>query len=416
MRYGWIVVAALAVTETITWGIVYYGFPVFLGAMEADLGASRVAVTGAFSLGLGVSALAAVPVGRWLDRRGPRLLMTLGSVLGAVLLVAWARVESVGALYAVWALMGIAMAATLYEPAFAAIVQWFDAHRDRALLAVTLTAGLASTIFMPIEAWLLSHLGWRRGIEVLAVVLAATAIPIHALVLRAPERMAGRAPGQSAGPGSAPAPSGTPPGMSLAAAARTAMFWVLAVAFLLGNFATAALTVHLIPYLGRHGYGAATAAAVVGWIGAMQLVGRVLFVPFTARIGARAMTGAVFLLQAAGVLQLACLAWLPHVGPAVLLVGAANGMLTLARATLVSDVFGRGHYGSISGAMAMAGNSARALGPVGASLLCAALGSYESLFLVLSGVLVVAGLAVLAAEPSAVRAAAPAAGRSAPVA
>ena len=115
-------------------------------------------------------------------------------------------------------------------------------------------------------------------------------------------------------------------------------------------------------------------------------------------------------------LQLACLAWLPHVGPAVLLVGAANGMLTLARATLVSDVFGRGHYGSISGAMAMAGNSARALGPVGASLLCAALGSYESLFLVLAGVLVVAGLAVLAAEPSAVRAAAPAAGRSAPAA
>ena len=45
-----------------------------------DLGASRVVVTGAFSLGLGVAALAGVPVGRWLDRRGARLLMTVGSV------------------------------------------------------------------------------------------------------------------------------------------------------------------------------------------------------------------------------------------------------------------------------------------------------------------------------------------------
>ena len=41
--------ATLCVTETITWGIIFYGFPVFLGAMERDLGASRVVVTGAFT-------------------------------------------------------------------------------------------------------------------------------------------------------------------------------------------------------------------------------------------------------------------------------------------------------------------------------------------------------------------------------
>ena len=83
--YGWVIVAALSVTETVTWGIVYYGFPVFLRPMEHDLGASRVAVTGAFSIGLGVSALAALPVGRWIDRHGARGLMTLGSALATVL-------------------------------------------------------------------------------------------------------------------------------------------------------------------------------------------------------------------------------------------------------------------------------------------------------------------------------------------
>src|SRR5437016_12977854 len=93
LHYGWAIVAALAVTETISWGIIYYSFPVFLQAMERDLGATRVAITGALSVGLGVSALAAVPVGWWLDRFGPRALMTAGACLAAVPVLAWSRVE-----------------------------------------------------------------------------------------------------------------------------------------------------------------------------------------------------------------------------------------------------------------------------------------------------------------------------------
>ena len=70
MNYGWRVVATLSITETGSWGILYYGFPVFLASMERHLGASRTAVTGAFTVGMGIAALAALPVGRWLDRRG----------------------------------------------------------------------------------------------------------------------------------------------------------------------------------------------------------------------------------------------------------------------------------------------------------------------------------------------------------
>ncbi|HXG17395.1 MAG TPA: MFS transporter, partial [Calidithermus sp.] len=187
--YGWVVVGALCLTETVSWGILYYGFPVLLRPMEADLGWSRVAVTGAFSVGMGVSALAALPVGRWIDRHGARGLMTAGSCLGVLLLLAWSRVQTLAGLYALWALMGLALAATLYEPAFAAVVGWFPAGaRDRALLVVTLAGALASTIFMPVEAWLVTRLGWRPALLVLAALLAALTIPVHALVLRPPPR------------------------------------------------------------------------------------------------------------------------------------------------------------------------------------------------------------------------------------
>jgi len=384
-----VIVAALSVTETVTWGIVYYGFPVFLRPMEQDLGASRVAVTAAFSIGLGVSALASISVGRWLDARGPRALMTAGSVLATALTFAWARVESLPALYAVWFLMGFAMAATLYEPAFAVVVSWFARGRDRALLTVTLVAGLASTIFMPIEAALLEHLGWRSALTVLAVVLLGLiTIPIHALLLR-----------QGTAHASA-AVDATAASLSLGQAARTAVFWVLSVAFLVSNFATAAVTTHLIPFLVDRGYAAATAAAVIGWTGAMQLAGRVLFVPISARLGARVMVAAVFVAQALGIAQLPLLARVGTLAPFIVLQGAANGMATLARATSLAEIFGARNYGAISGAVALGANGARAVGPVGASVLLLGLGSYPAVFWALAASLVAAAGAVLFADRS----------------
>jgi MFS family permease len=319
--YGWVIVAAVSITETVTWGIIYYGFPVFLRPMEQDLGASRVAITAAFSVGLGVAALAALPVGRWIDRHGGRGLMTAGSCLATALTFAWARVESLPALYAVWFLMGLAMAATLYEPAFAVVVSWFARGRDRALLTVTLVAGFASTIFMPIEAWLLTRMGWRAALTILAVVLAVVTIPIHALVLR-------RGP---AGP-TARAADGSPtgvPGLALGEAARTLVFWVLSIAFFVSNFATAAVSVHLIPYLMDRGYSATVAAATIGWMGAMQVLGRMLFVPISARLGARWMVASVFFGQAVGLGQLPLIALIGTALPFIVVMGASNGMSTL---------------------------------------------------------------------------------------
>ena len=96
----------LSVAEMISWGVLYYAFSVFIRPMESELGWSRAQVTGAFSLALLVAGLAAIPIGHWLDARGPRALMTGGSVLATVLLLAWSRVESLAAFYAIWAGLG----------------------------------------------------------------------------------------------------------------------------------------------------------------------------------------------------------------------------------------------------------------------------------------------------------------------
>ncbi|OLB03764.1 MAG: hypothetical protein AUH14_12490, partial [Candidatus Rokubacteria bacterium 13_2_20CM_69_15_1] len=385
----WVVVAALCVTEVVSWGILYYGFPVLLRPMEADLGWSRVEITGAFSVGMGVAALAALPVGRWIDHHGARALMTTGSCLATVLLLAWSRIESLSALYAVWCLMGAALAATLYEPAFAAVVGWFATRgRDKALLTVTLAGALASTVFMPLEAWLVARLGWRGALVALAVTLAVITIPLHAFVLRPAPRRAPPTPG-------AERAESRVPGLTLRASARTAVFWVLLAAFFVANFATNAVTVHLIPYLSDRGYSPTVAAMMIGWMGAMQLPARLLFAPVASRFGHRTVTGVIFLVQALSLAQLALAGELPTLVPMVVMLGAANGMATLARATIVAEIFGPRHYGSISGAVALGANGARAVAPVGAALLMVALGGYARVFWLMAAALVVAGLGVM---------------------
>ena len=129
--YRWFILSTLSVTETISWGILYYAFGILLSPMEREMGWSRAESTAAFSIALLVSAVFAVPAGRWVDRGGARLMMTLGSCAGVALLVAWARVESLPALYVSWAAVGVTMAAVLYEPAFAVLAKWFVRDRER---------------------------------------------------------------------------------------------------------------------------------------------------------------------------------------------------------------------------------------------------------------------------------------------
>ena len=193
---GWAIVGTLSVTEIVSWGVLYYAFAVFLVPMERELGYSAAALTGAFSVALLVAGVAGIGVGRFLDRHSPRALMTAGSAAGALLVLAWSRVEGLAAFYAIWAGIGLVMAAVLYEPAFTVLAKWFPdaAERRRAMTALTLVAGLSSFIFLPLGQALIDAHGWRDALVVLAVVLAAVTVPLHAVVLRrGPVAAAGRA-------------------------------------------------------------------------------------------------------------------------------------------------------------------------------------------------------------------------------
>ena len=394
--YGWVVVGTLATTETISWGILYYAFAAFLVPMQQELGWSTAALTGAYSLALLVSGLAAVPVGRWVDHHGPRLLMTLGSIGGALLLLAWARTDSLPAFYLLWIAMGVVMAATLYEPAFTVVATWFQRLRSRALLLLTVVAGFASTIFLPVATLLIKQFGWRQALVILALFLAATTIPSHALILRRRPEVLGLLPDGDPRPEGVSATSKiTIEGVPLRQALREHAFWWLTAAFFLGTLSSVAVAVHLIPFLLADGYAPGFAAVATGLIGATQVAARVVVTLAGDRCPHVPLTAAVFALQAAAVLIL--LVWRQPGGVilAVVLLGAGRGAVTLMRATLVADRYGRAHYGAIGGALALFVGGAAALAPVGAGVAYELVGRYGPVFAGLAGISLLAALAML---------------------
>lgn len=393
LYYGWIVVGALAITEPISWGILFYGFGVLLTPTQLEMGWTQAEMTGAFSLMLLISGIAAVPVGHWLDRHGARGLMTLGSCLAVLAIIAWAQVQTLLGFYLLWSAIGIITAMILYEPAFAVTATWFVRQRSQALTVLTLGGGLASVIFVPLITWLIDQYGWRTALWQLAILLAITTIPLHALLLRRSPAAVGLHPD-----GDTPAwlpdeegvrPDGrrkpTIPSISVGVALRERAFWWLSIAFALSTFSAIALAVHLLPFLTRQGYSAAFAALVASVLGGSQIPGRLIFGPVGSRLSLRVVTAILFAMMACGLttLLLAPSPWLLLVGAA--LFGMGSGASSPARAALVAEFYGIANYGAINGVMTLVLTLSRAGAPVAMGLLFTWAGSYTPVFGLLIG-------------------------------
>jgi MFS family permease len=390
--YGWRIAWSLALTQTIGYGILYYAFSVFVKPMEAELGWSRAQTSFAFSLALLVEGVLALPIGRWIDKHGARGLMTLGSVLGSLFVVAWSYVNSLTALYLVWLGIGVASAMVLYPVAFTVIAVWFQKSRAKAMLVVTLTAGLASTIFIPLCTYLIEALAWRNALLVLASLLALTTIPLHALVLRRRPQDLGLSPDGG--------PNKETKKVSIThhTATRSATFWFLTLAFSLSGLTSIVIAAHLIPLLSERGYSVDLVALAAGSVGLMQLAGRIFYTPSSERFPLFRVSAIFFALQG---IALLCLLILPGAYGLWLFAGCfgiANGSLSLAKAALIAETYGAANYGSISGSMTGITAFVTTFAPLGAGVLHDVTRNYQMVLWLMVTASLTAVTAVLLAE------------------
>lgn len=348
----------LGAGQCVYWGMIYYGFSVLLVPMVDELHATRATVAGAFSVGLLVMALVAPQIGRWVDRDHAPRVMQVGAWIAVAGALAASQVPSVVALYVVWAILGLAMAALFYEPALGLVIRTVkvDGDRLRALASVTVVAGLASTIFLPIMAFTVKRIGWRSTEIAIAVVVVVTSASLQRYVLPSFRADASQAPAAVAG-----APS--------VHTRHPAAFAVLAVVFVLSMLGGMALTTLLIPVVVQRGHSPTVAATVLAALGVMQLPGRI----WVLRGGrARSIRGLLALqlgLQATGMVLVAMNAWIGLTALGVACFGGGSGLHTLARPWALQAIYGVSAAGRVNGVMARYEGFARAGGPVLVALL-----------------------------------------------
>lgn len=353
-------IAVLAVTQVLSWGTIYYAISVLAPEIQREMGWRSELVYGAFSWSLLIAGLSATHVGAWLDRAGGRAVMGAGSVLAGASLIALSQSHTLPLYWLAWSLLGVAMAMVLYEAAFAAINREFGYAARGVISKVTLLGGFASTVFWPLTLKLNGLVGWRDTYLIYGLLQLFLCAPLHGLL-----SVRERGPADKAARGDRAAPAYT-----LAQAVAHPVFWRLAAAFAANSFVFSALSVHLIPLLHKLGHPVAGVVVFAALIGPMQVLGRIGEMLFASRVRPQtvgvvtfgALPAALLALILAGQRQWA-------VAGFCLLYGLSNGILTIVRGTVPQALFGREHYGAISGALAGPSLVARAAGPLAVAAL-----------------------------------------------
>ena len=344
-------VLGLSFLQLIGWGSVFYGFSLFMSPVEQALSLSRGESSLAFSLALLMEGLAAFHVGRWIDQGRGQRVMTWGSVLVGAGFVAQTYIEQGWQFHAAWTLMGLGLSATLYTPAFAVLTRRFPTHFRRAIIILTFLGGLASTVFIPLVAWLIDSCGWREALLVLGALHLLVCAPVHGWLLRhAPQR--------------AVLAEAHTDARALMGYVRQPRFWQLALFVVLLMGVTSALPAHMVSLLREAGMSESWALAVPASVGVLQVVGRLGLYVAEPRVDVHATNRWVTVLIPLGFLTMLVGAGHGLWGVLfVILYGLGNGMLTIVKGTVMAQYVSREHMGSLNGVLGLPMALARAAAP-----------------------------------------------------
>ena len=348
-------VTGLGIAQTLAWASSYYLPAMLATSMARDLGIATPTVFLGFSLALVVSALLGPLAGRLIDRYGGRPVLAANSFVFAAGLAGLAMAQGPVGMMLAWAVLGVAMAAGLYEAAFAALVHLYGKDARGAITGITLFAGFASTVGWPLSAWLELEWGWRAACWIWAWLHLLVGMPLNLLL-----------PRSASAPMAAAAPDNHPPAKTAAAspatqnATRTAV--LLAFVFAVTWFISTAMAAHLPRLLQIQGVPLATALIFAGLVGPAQVAGRLLEYGLLRNVhplvSAR-VAGAMHTLGAMAFLFIG----VPAGAVFTVLHGAGNGVLTIAKGTLPLVLFGVKDYGARQGLLMVPARFAQALSP-----------------------------------------------------
>lgn len=354
-------VYGLALGQTLTYAGVYYAFPAILPDLLAETGWTAGQLAAGPTLGFLVMAALTPFTGRWVDRGWGGEMLSYMPILAALGVAALGFAPTIGWWLAIWAVLGLAQAACLYETCFAFLTRRLGEEARLAITRVTLVAGFSGSLTFPLGDLLARQFGGQGALIGFSLLILFGAVPVNIWAVRALRRME-----------RAEAPRRHPPEPgALRVALRRPAFWAISAIFGLIWLNHGVLLTFILMLFQDRGASAGMATLAAACIGPAQVGGRAVLLAFSARISnARASLWSLGSVLAAGAVLWAA-GWLPAlIFVFAMLQGAGAGLLSNLRPMLVADLLGRRGFGTISGAVAVTPILASAAAPsFGAALL-----------------------------------------------
>jgi hypothetical protein len=352
-----LITVVLGIGQVLVWGSTYY-LPAVLAKPTAQATGWPLAwVIGGLSLGLLLSGLVSPKVGDLIDRYGGRPVLMASAVLTAIGLLGLAAAPNLTAYVSAWLILGVAMGAGLYDPAFAALGRLYGREARAAITSLTLIAGFASTVCWPLSALLLQRVGWRGTCVAYAALQLAVVLPVYAFGLPR------EAPRQRPLPDSATARAVT----SERPSRYPLLFSLVALTQTLASIIAAIVSVHLLTTLQQRGVPLDTAVALGAIVGPCQVSARLLDLMFGRRIHPvwETLLASVFVAVGLGLLMQGYGAvWI-----GLVLYGGGIGLRSIVRGTLPLALFGADGYASLMGRLAFPMLMAQAAAPSAGAVL-----------------------------------------------
>lgn len=326
----------LGVSQIMGYGTLYYAYAILLPHMAEDLGLSLSRIFGVLSVALLIGGVLAPVAGRLTDRFGGRPVMTFGSLVAGLSLIALSRVTGQASLLVTIIVAEAAAMFVLYPVAFAAVARLdLSLPAQRSISIITLFGGVASTVFWPLTLALYTAMDWRATWVILGVAYLVVAVPLHWLALSGPEHA----------PDKPPAATSDWPELT-GDARKRGMLW-MAISFVFAGYLMGAVMTLWVTNVQDLGHTAALAALAGAVIGPFKTVGR-LFEMVVSRSLYPLVTYALALgLMGAGFAVLLTLGFtVPGVILAAALYGMGDGIKTIAGGTVPLALFGHKGYGA----------------------------------------------------------------------
>ena len=379
--YGWWIVTAGFLINTVNGGLVFHAFGAYVVLLQDEFEWNRTAFAFAFALQRVESGLLG-PIEGWaIDRFGPRRVMLTGIVIFALGFFAFSQINSLLTFYLAFLLIALGSALGSFLPATVAIVNWFN-HR-RALALALLSMGFsAGGLLQPGVVVLLESLGWRSMAVTSGVIVLVVGLPLASLVRHRPEDHGMRPDGAPVGEAEGPPEAG----FTARQAIRTRAFWCIALGHSSSLLVIGAVMVHFVAHVSDSlGYSLGFAASMITVMTFSMVIGQTVIGGFFGdRINKRR---AIMIALFGHTVALLLLAYATSVW---MIVGFAviNGLAMGTRGPLIqamrADYFGRASFGTIMGFSSMVMMVGITSGPVIAGVSYDATGSYEIGFTLLA--------------------------------